>query len=146
MLTFIFMTPMKPIQWTEDKVLLCIKAERFPENIADAFDQLHQLLPPAPDRKIYGISRPEHPHKIVYRAAAEILTEEEAQSWPGEVITLPKGHYQTLWVENPSENPQQIGEAFAQLLQSHNLDPEGYCVEAYAADGKSVQCLVRIMH
>jgi hypothetical protein len=132
------------IEINVDVRLLCLEVSVFPKDIKQTFEQLLSALPFSSSRGLYGISRPEFPKGIVYRAAATCMEEEEASDGFGEVIVLPKGVYRYIDLDDIHHDPEQIGEAFEQLLQNERMDPEGFCVEKYGKDGPSVRCLVRV--
>jgi len=138
------MSKPKQITLDRDTKVLCVTAKSFPEGITDAFDRLNNLIPFAPERKIYGLSRPENGGDIVYRAAAEELNKEEADTAGISSLTIKKGNYTGLEVKDFVTNPLAIKNAFDTLLKEPNLDPHGFCVECYASDMKSVMCMIRL--
>lgn len=135
----------------EDIHVIAVAAPFFPDGIGQAFDALHAVLEESPQRRIFGLSRPEQDGEIVYRAAAEALGEDEAEKVDFESITIKKGTYVSVTVPNFKQNVAAVGEAFQELMEVTNLDPEGYCVEWYDANLKgygtaeeSVRCMIRL--
>lgn len=125
-----------------------ITAKSFPDGIADAFHELHSLLPASQERILFGISRPEN-GVIVYRAAAEETTPGEAARLNLETLIIRKGQYISIVINDYRQDIQNIGKAFKILLAKPGIDPEGYCVEWYGEPGrtgndKDVRCMVRL--
>lgn len=80
--------------------------------------------------------------KIIYKAAAEELIAGELAEHDLEKLTIPAGDYHCIFISDFMKNIAAIGEAFDQLIQLPDIDPEGYCVEWYVSD-KDVRCMVR---
>jgi hypothetical protein len=142
---------MEKITIDEDIRVLAVAAPFFPEGIPAAFDKLHSLLEDSTSRRIFGLSRPEKDGEIVYRAAAEELSEGEAGQLECEALTIKKGAYISMKVDNFKQDIPAIGKAFEELMEVPNLDPEGYCVEWYdlesagfGVDHESVICMIRL--
>ena len=133
---------METIVLDKDKKLLCETARSFPNGVLEAHQKLHAKIPFSPERNYFGLSRPEN-GPIVYKAAAEALGPEEADKFNCETLTLKKGKYISLFIENFKKDIQSIGRAFEQLLSHSEIDPEGYCVEWYAGEN-AVKCMVRL--
>ena len=121
--------------------VMYIAAERFPEGIEDAFDALQKAVPNRENRHYFGISRPENGN-IVYRAAAEILDNENAASFGLASMVVKGGSYNTYYIKDYRENTQAIGDCFKLLLGQAEVDPDGFCVEWYIGPS-DVKCMVR---
>lgn len=134
---------MEIITIENDIPVLYITASSFPEGVMAAHQKLHALIPYSENRRYFGLSRPEDGGGIIYRAGAEALNPGEAGELGLEVITLKKGSYVSLLVENYMKDISSIGNAFQKLLAHPGLDPEGYCVEIYL-NQKDVQCMIRL--
>lgn len=134
---------METTQIKQNINLLCITASTFPSGVMAAHKQLHGLLPANPQRKYYGLSRPENGGSIVYRAAAEALNTHEARDLQLEEVVLQSGSYACMLVTDYMTSINAIGNAFQQLLTIPGIDPNGYCVEAYFND-TDVMCMVRL--
>jgi hypothetical protein len=108
----------------------------------DAHNKLHALVPFSPDRKYFGISRPEN-GAIVYKAAAEEINPGEAEKFNCDSLVLKKGKYNCLTIHDYMKDIPAFEKTFKKLLASPGLDPNGYCVEWYFTD-KDVKCMVRL--
>jgi hypothetical protein len=135
---------METIKLENDIKVFYVTAKTFPEGIAEATRDLHALFPFSPERKIFGLSRPENNDKIVYRAAAEELQPGEAEKFNCETLLIKKGNYISLDINDFRKDIMSIDRAFKQLLKHPNLDPQGFCVEWYASDKEAVRCMIRL--
>ncbi|HTF02906.1 MAG TPA: transcriptional regulator, partial [Bacteroidia bacterium] len=113
----------------------------FPEGILAAHQQLHALVPFSAQRRYFGISHPIENGKIVYKAAAEETSADEAKTLNLEAFTIRSGKYISLVIADYMTNPAHISEAFQQLLAHPGIDPNGYCLEWYLNE-KDVRCMV----
>jgi len=127
----------------EDIVLVCIKADTFPEGVLAAHQKLHKIIPRIEGRMYYGISRPEENGEIVYKAAAEEMEPGEAAKSGLETFILETGTYISILIAGYLEDISSIGKAFQQLIHLPEIDPEGYCVEMFVNDD-DVRCMVRL--
>ena len=125
-----------------DIKVLYIQATSFPDGILAAHQKLHGVIPYSTERKYLGISRPEN-GAIIYKAGAEELTPGEAEQFKLDTLILKKGNYACIDIHNYMKDLQGIGQAFNQLTELPNIDPQGYCVEWYIND-KDVKCMVRL--
>ena len=128
----------------KDIKVLYVTATTFPEGIQAAMDKLRQTVPWTGDRTLLGISRPENGGAIVYRAGTEEREEGEADRLKCGTLILRKGKYVSHTINDPFEDLSRIGKAFEELLDHPKIDPKGYCVERYAKDITSVECMVRL--
>ncbi|MES2112523.1 MAG: transcriptional regulator [Bacteroidota bacterium] len=135
---------MKVFELEHDIKVFYVTAASFPEGIKEATDELHSLVPFSPDRKIFGLSRPENGGGIIYRAAAEELEIGEAGKLKCDTLIIKKGSYYSITINDFRKNIMAIDAAFKELLKQPDLDPEGYCVEWYATNEESVRCMIRI--
>ena len=123
----------------EDLKTYCVTAFSFPEGIAEAHQQLQQLLPLNERRNFFGISWPDENGIIIYKAAAEIM---EGENLPGlETFIIKNGPYNSFYINEYKKHPDSIGQAFELLLKQHEVDPHGYCLEWYIND-QDVKCMV----
>lgn len=120
-----------------------VTARSFPEGIEEATHKLHSLFTYTKERKIFGLSRPENNGQIVYKAAAEEMTEGEAEKLGCETMVIPKGIYISIKVNDFRKDIMSIDRAFQQLLNYPNLDPQGFCVEWYSSEKEEVICMIR---
>src|SRR5690606_709072 len=121
-----------------------VQADSFPEGTLAAFEKLHLHFPFSSERRFFGLSRPEKGQGIVYKAAAEMTSPDEAQKYKLETMVIPRGNYIVKTVYNFMDNILLIGKAFDELLTHPSLDPQGYCVEWYLPNDKDVLCMVRL--
>ncbi len=135
---------MEKINLEQDIKVFYITATSFPQGIGEATQKLHSLFPFSKERKIFGLSRPENNEGIIYRAAAQEMFEGEAEKLNCETLTIPKGKYIAILVNDFRTDVMSIDRAFQQLLKQPNLDPQGYCVEQYATDKEAVTCMIRL--
>jgi predicted transcriptional regulator YdeE len=124
-----------------DIKVICIRAITFPDGVLAAHQKLHALLGKQMERKYFGISYPEKPGSIIYKAAAEEKNTDEAAQLHCESFTIKKGMYHSIFITNFMQDIPSIGKAFQQLLMQSDIDPDGYCVEMYEGDN-DVRCLV----
>ena len=135
---------MDTIVLDKDIKVFYVTAKSFPQGIGEATSRLHNLFPFSKDRRIFGLSRPEKNGGIVYRAAAEEMSEGEAKNLKCETLIIPKGKYIAITVADFRKDIMSIDRAFKKLLNEANLDPQGYCVEWYSSDKEEVICMIRL--
>jgi predicted transcriptional regulator YdeE len=136
---------MDTIVLDKDIKVFYVTAKSFPQGIGEATSKLHSLFPFSKDRRIFGLSRPENNGGIVYRAAAEEMSQGEAQHLKCETLNIPKGTYIAITVAGFRKDIMSIDRAFKKLLNEPNLDPQGYCVEWYSSDKEEVICMIRLV-
>ena len=121
-----------------------VTASSFPDGIMAAHQQLHKIVPFTTARKYLGLSRPEGNGGIVYRAAAEVLSNEKIAQWQLDTYTISQGTYYSLTITNYMDDLPAIGRAFRQILARPDIDhDDGMCVEWYVSQ-KDVQCMVKV--
>lgn len=127
----------------ENITAMYITASSFPEGVLAAHQKLHSLVPmsESPERKYFGISFPID-GTIVYKAAAEELTDGKASQLGLETYIIKKGEYTSIDIHDFMKNISAIGDAFNELLENQRIDPNGACVEWYMND--DVKCMVRL--
>jgi hypothetical protein len=135
---------METIILQEDIKIFYVIAESFPTGIPAAMHKLHRLIGNSPERRIFGVSRPENGGDILYRAAAEELVPGEADNLKCDSMHIKKGKYVTKNVSGLPQNIPAISNTFEELLKIPNLDPEGFCVEWYANNMNEVKCMIRL--
>ncbi len=134
---------MKQIELKKDIKVFCITAKSFPEGVLEAHQTLHSIIPFSKERQYFGISYPNTEGVIMYKSAAEILNNEEAEKYNLEVFTIKKGNYISAILKDYQNDISLIDKTFKQLLSHPKLDPKGYCLEAYLNE-KDMQCMVKI--
>jgi uncharacterized protein YndB with AHSA1/START domain len=126
----------------EDIPTLSITAESFPDGIVAAHEKLRQIFPDTERRRFFGVSRPDHTGKIIYKAAAEELETGEAEKLGLERFTIKRGAYNTYYIIDYPNKPDAIAQSFQLLLGQAEADPDGYCLEWYIGE-RDVKCMVR---
>ncbi len=135
---------METVFFDKDIKVMYVEASSFPDGILATHQTLHKMIPYSTERKYLGISRPEN-GTIIYKAGAEEITAGEAEKLNLDTLTLPKGNYACISIHDYMKDIPSIGNAFTQLTDLPNIDPQGYCVEWYVND-KDVKCMVRLVH
>ncbi|MBS1778765.1 MAG: transcriptional regulator [Bacteroidetes bacterium] len=125
----------------QDIQLMYVQATSFPQGIMDAFNKLKNLLPDADNRTYYGISYPVN-GSIVYKAATEELSGEEAQQYGCELFIARAGNYIAELLHDWKKDETAIGKTFQLLLAHPGIDLKGACIEKYTDD--DVLCMVRL--
>ena len=133
---------MEEILIPNDVTVFYKTAKSFPDGVLDAHTELHKLITFSPERRYFGISRPEN-GVIVYRAAAEEIHNGEGREFNCDTLVLKKGRYISITIADFMKDIKSIERTFKQLLAHPGLDPNGYCMELYLND-KDVQCMVRL--
>lgn len=134
---------METIEIHKDILLITVRADRFPEGIQGAFDELKERLPAGDDRMPYGISKPERDGTIVYRAGVEASHADEASTRGLETVVLKRGTYAVRTVDDWQQKIHTLSAVFDGLLQHPLLDPATPCIEVYRSR-KELLCMVRI--
>lgn len=128
----------------KDIEVFYVQADSFPEGVLAAHQQLHRLIPYSDKRRYFGISSPDKTGTIIYKAAAEELTEQEAEKLGLKTFILKSGNYTSIVIKDYQKEITAIGKAFGILLSDPDIDPQGACVEWYLND-TDVQCMVRLI-
>lgn len=121
---------------------ICIKAVSFPGGVKEAHEKLH-ALPGEEKRRFFGISWMGKNNEIIYYAAADELSAEEAITYGCETFTIKKGDYCGIMLKDWCKTPELVGITFQELLKEPGLDPNGYCLEIYHGD-TDMECLVKL--
>ena len=133
---------MDSIVFDKEIAVCCVAASSFPDGVLAAFQTLHGKLDRKDARQHFGISHGQADGGIHYLAAATELSPSEAETLGLGRFIIQKGSYLGVTIQDYLKDLGEIGRTFHRLLQSPDLDPEGYCLEIYA--GKDVQCLVKL--
>lgn len=129
----------------KDIPVLCATVKTFPDGIMEAYDQIEKAFPDRKGRLFYGLSKPNLQGIIVYKAAIEQKSDEEAEKFGLEKFIIPAGTYVYEDVVDFSFNPSEmIGGAFRRLLSDARIDPTAWCIETHTGDD-TVRCMVRIL-
>ena len=127
----------------KDIKVVCLTAETFPEGIMAVHEKLHSMLPYSPGREYYGISWSNAKSGIIYKAASNILKEEETELGL-ELFTLKKGKYICETIKDYQQNIPAIKATFAKLLADPRIAPDGFCLEAKMIE-KDLWCMVKLI-
>lgn len=133
---------MENINIDQNIKVFCIQAKSFPEGVLEAFQKMHSLIEFPPQRRNFGISRPEN-GKIVYRVASEELTKGDLEKHNLTAFVIPKGAYIGIEIKNFRNDLSAIKKAFDKLLTHPDIDKNGYCIENYKGID-DVFCMVRL--
>lgn len=136
---------MSLINIDKDIEVIYLEVPNFPLDVPGTYERLHKIIPDRRDRKYFGISHPDQSGIIVYKAAAELLPEDDIAQLGLKTFTIKKGTFASEYIVNHFQDSQCIGQAFERLLKHPALDQEGYCLEWYRNyTDLDVQCMVRI--
>lgn len=133
---------METIVFDKEIAVCCVAASSFPDGVLAAFQTLHGQLDRKEERQHFGLSHGQKNGGIHYLAAATELNAGEAEALGLGRFTIQKGAYHGITLHDYLKDLGEIGRTFERLLQTPDLDPQGYCLEIYA--GKDVQCLVKL--
>ena len=135
---------MKPYFLNADINVLCVTASSFPDGIMAAFDKLNSLIQSSAPRRVFGISYSDGDKNIIYKAAAEENSTDEAARLGCERFTIKKGEYLSEHIEDFMKNIPAIGQAFREMCSDKRIDSNGYCIEMYLKNNKDVLCMVKL--
>jgi len=134
---------MESIFLKQDIKVFYVTATSFPNGVMEAHKKLHSLIGSPVGRKFFGISHPETPSKIIYKAAVEESYPGEGEKLGCETFVIKKGQYISIYIKDFMKDIPKIGQSFQELLADERIDPKGCCVEEYIND-KDVRCMVRL--
>jgi len=120
---------MKSIFLEQDIKVFYVTATSFPGGIQAAYQKLHSLIGSPEGRKFFGISYPETPSKIIYKAAVEERYPGEGEQLGCETFVIKKGHYISIYIKDFMKDIPKIGQSFQELLADQGIDPNGCCVK-----------------
>lgn len=129
----------------EDIIAFCKKATSFPDGVLAAHQQLHQHVLASNKRNYFGISYLNFKKEIIYKAAVDELFNGELKHLELEQVIIKNGTYAYINVLNFKEKIHEIELAFKILIKHALLDPNGFCLEWYAANNKDCKCMVRLI-
>ena len=132
---------MEVYQLEKDVKTFYVEATSFPDGVKQAWDSLHSMLPSTKARSFYGIS---HGGKdgIVYKAAVEQYTKDEAEKYGCRAFVIPNGEYLSITIHDYMNHLPLIGQAFRRLLSYPQFDGITPCVEWYKSN-EEVVCMVK---
>jgi hypothetical protein len=133
---------MEIIQINHDKKVFGFQVKTFPNKIGEAFDALMQQIPEGDKRSYYGISWIEHT-TIIYYAAAEQKSDDEAQKFNAREFTIGKGNYLREVLTDWMPKVGQIKEIFDEMLKDPRVDLTKPAIEWYKSDSE-MWCMMKI--
>ena len=134
---------MESILLGQDIKVFYVTATSFPDGVQGAYQKLNSLIGSPAGRRFFGISYPEAPSKITYKAAVEERYPGEGEELGCETFVIKKGQYICIYIKDFMKDIPKIGRSFQELLADERIDPKGCCVEEYIND-KDVRCMVRL--
>ncbi len=132
---------MDSFTFQEDLPTYSVTASTFPEGILAAHQKLQEQLPPNDRRNYFGISWQQEDGTIIYKAAAEKMESDGDAISHLDTFVIKNGPYNSFYISDYMSNPESISQAFKLLLEQHEVDPKGYCLEWYVNE-KDVKCMV----
>jgi len=135
---------MKPYFLNSDINVLCVTASSFPDGIMAAFNKLNSLVQEPGSRRVFGISYGDGNKNIIYKAALEENSADEAARLSCERFTIEKGEYISEHIEDFMKNIPAMGQAFQEMCRDKRIDSNGYCIEMYLNNNKDVLCMVKL--
>jgi len=135
---------MKPYFLNSDINVLCVTASSFPDGIMAAFNKLNSLVQEPGSRRVFGISYGDGNKNIIYKAALEENSADEAARLGCERFTIEKGEYISEHIEDFMKNIPAMGLAFQEMCRDKRIDSNGYCIEMYLNNNKDVLCMVKL--
>jgi predicted transcriptional regulator YdeE len=133
---------MQSIDLNEDITVAYIRANRFPEGVLEAHQQLHKLVSFDGKRGFYGVSFKTMSGGIDYLAAVEYRND-DACFEKLEKMVIKKGRYLLVEIKDFHKNIPAIGETFQSMIIRQDIDPQGACIEWYP-NLTDVHCMVRL--
>jgi predicted transcriptional regulator YdeE len=109
---------------------ICVKT--FPTGIKEAFDMLYKDF--GAERDYYGVSWMDESDNVVYYAMARELNPGEAMQKSYERLTIAKGQYAVVAVENWMSKTDSIKDIFHELMGESRPDKARPCIEWYQSD------------
>jgi hypothetical protein len=135
---------MKPYFLNSDINVFCVTASSFPDGIMAAFNKLNSLVQAPGSRRVFGISYGDGNKNIIYKAALEENSVDEAARFGCERFKIEKGEYISEYIEDFMKNIPAMGHAFQEMCRDKRIDSNGYCIEIYLNNNKDMLCMVKL--
>ena len=103
---------MESIFLDQDLKVFYVIATSFLERIMGAHQKLHSLIGSPAGRRFFGISYPETPSKIIYKAAVEESYPGEGEELGCETFVIKKGQYTSIYIKDFMKDIPKIGQSF----------------------------------
>lgn len=120
-----------------------LRVTNFPEGIGNAFDSLSQKVTGGSQRSAFGLSRMDNDGSIIYYAALEEKSAEEARQYNCERFVIPRGEYLSATLKNWRNHLPEITNIFGEMMKDKRFDNSAYCIEWYQSDTEMV-CLLQL--
>ncbi len=109
------------------------RADRFPEGIEAAWKDLESKLTSLKGRRFYGLAVCEG-DELAYYAGVETSDDEEIAKLGLPTMKIKRGRYARAKLYDWRDQKDEIGKIFDQLMQDHDMDPDGACIEFYRSE------------
>lgn len=120
-----------------------VRVSDFPEGIGMAFDKLSHKVTGGNQRSAFGLSRMDNDGSIIYYAALEEKSREEARRYNCERFVIPKGEYLSATLTNWRSHLPEIKNIFGEMMKDKRFDNSAYCIEWYQSDTEML-CLLQL--
>lgn len=117
-----------------------IHVRTFPDGVKESFDILYENF--GAQRDYYGLSWMDESSKVVYYAMARELDQSEGVKEKYERMTIAKGQYTAVVVENWMSKTDSIKDIFHELIGNNKPDRHQPCIEWYQSDDVML-CMVK---
>lgn len=121
----------------------CVQAKTFPDGIIEAHKKLHSLVPPSNTRRYFGIAMKGTEDQMIYYAAAEELTEGEAEKYNCKTFIIAAGEYISVRIDDFHKDIPSIAKTFKALRSDPRIDQDGVSVEMYLNE-KDILCMMKL--
>jgi len=118
-----------------DVNLAVSRADKFPEGIMAAWETLESKLSSLKGRRFYGLTVCEA-SELAYFAGVETVDDEEIARLGLPAMVIKGGKYARVRLHDWRDNTDEIAEIFGQLMQDHEMDPNGVSVEFYRSESE----------
>ena len=134
---------MEKYNLTHDITVFGRQVKTFPSGIGEAFDELIKKTgDQAGARDYYGISEFKD-GKMIYYAAAEEKTDDEAGKYNYEKLKIEKGEYLTGTIIDWQKKTECIKDVFYEIIQASGVNKTKPAIEWYKNENEML-CLVKM--
>lgn len=120
-----------------------LRVHHFPEEIGKTFDQLSRRVAGGNQRSGFGLSRMDNDGSIIYYAALEERSPDEARLYDCERFVLPKGEYLSAVLKDWPQHLDGIKSIFEEMMKDKRFDTSAYCIEWYQSETEML-CLLQL--
>ena len=132
---------MEILNLTNDIKLFGLEVKTFPLGIGEVFEALAKNISDGYDRSYYGISQCVN-GSIIYKAAAEERSEDQARKYHCQQFTIEKGAYQAIAIKDWRKKLNCIKDIFHEMMQDSRCDNTKPCIEWYK-DNDEMFCMIK---